>query len=324
MALLLKPQASPRVVYDYYEGEYPVVHDATALFEIFKATDWNIWGTKKWVDRKVFQYVDECRFSGIPFGLYHFLRPGDIYGQAMHYLDTVDGLVEDFKDVPFGRPILDVEIDIRKYPGLKSKDWASQVHEWLMLVEQHTQQRPMIYTGYGYWFYLSWLEGKPASRVYPSWCKDYPLWVASYPFSAVVNVVNEPISIPGGWGKKDWWMWQYSDRGRVNGYPANDLSTVSDLGMKGLFGDGFVPPTPPSKRQPPYEVRVTTSPYLRIRENPTTTSRVIGQAPYGSTYLVSRVVEYENGDLWGCVLDPNLNDRWLALVYNGTEKVEVL
>ena len=315
----------PRV-YDYYGGEYPVRHDPGAVAEIFKLTDWNINGKRYYVDPYVDDYVRECMDIGVRRGLYHFLRPGSTRDQALHYLEQVDqlgGVGE------WGRAIVDVELDVSKM-GIGGRDWAGQIKAWCDVVEGALGKKPMIYTGANYWQFASWIETRKVNgfntrvRVYPEWCKDYPLWVASYPFSQFVDWNSRPISMPGGWGRDDWWLWQYSDKGRVNGYLANDLNVLSPKGIAGL---GLAEVEDPGEEEPtgfPLTVRVTTAPYLRIRSGPGAEYSISGRIDFGKMVVIASSIKTTVGsdyEEWG-KLDGGAG--WIALRYNHVDKVEVL
>jgi lysozyme len=128
----------------------------------------------------------------IPVGAYHFFDPAQDAGiQAEHFckvLDSVKG-----KRLP---PVLDIE----KTGGVAQALILTKVRKWLDIVEKHTGQKPMIYTGSA--FAKQIRLGKAF--------KDHPLWIAHY------RVEKPPIS---GWTA--WTIWQYNDQGKVAGVPGH-------------------------------------------------------------------------------------------------------
>jgi GH25 family lysozyme M1 (1,4-beta-N-acetylmuramidase) len=309
-------------VYDYYGGEWPVVHDVGVTAEIFKATDWNVRGVKRYVDDHVDDYVQGAMDLSIRYALYHFLRPNSIYEQAMHYVETIEqlgGLGT------LGIPILDVEMSV----NMGGRDWSSQIKTWLDIVELHFGKKPMIYTNAGAWKFTSWVDTvldekgrKTRKMVYPSWCRDYPLWVASYPFSWFTDANDKPLSMPGGWKSDEWVMWQYSEKGRVNGYHANDLNVISDYGLRVL---GLKIDEEEEQGQPPdfpASYRVISAPYVRIRSGPGVNYPFVAKIPYNSTVTISSAIETTIGndkDIWGKMGD---GSGWIAIRYNGSDKAE--
>lgn len=126
---------------------------------------------------------------GLVRGAYHFFRPRtDALAQADLFLDIV-------KLQPGDLPaVLDIETD----DGVDPTRIQASMRSWLYRVEQATGRRPIIYTYPGFWERLgNWKE-----------FADYPLWIAHY--------TSEPRPwVPGGW--RTWTMWQFTDRGSVNG-----------------------------------------------------------------------------------------------------------
>ena len=72
---------------------------------------------------------------------------------------------------------------------------------WLQAVERHYGRRPIIYVSPGFW------QEHMTSRDERAQFGGYPLWVAHYG--------RAQPRIPGAW--TDWTLWQYSERGRIQG-----------------------------------------------------------------------------------------------------------
>ena len=170
-------------------------------------------------------YFHECKALGIKYGLYHFLFPNNIDEQVEFYKQVVT----DLGGLGHFPPVVDVEQAIpREKPGHpdnlpRGKNWADQIKVWLDATETWSLQKPMIYTNASFWEYTFDRMGNP-----PDWTDQYPLWVAWYPRPiSNVDQREKPRDdrMPAGWTK--WAMWQYSDRGRTDGYLANDYSVAT-------------------------------------------------------------------------------------------------
>jgi lysozyme len=129
------------------------------------------------------------RSVGLVRGAYHFYRPRtDALAQANLFLNMVK---LEPGDLP---PVLDIESD----DGVDSERIRAGIRSWLVRVESATGRRPILYTYPGFWERLgNWQE-----------FREYPLWIAHYTTAA------RPW-VPGGWNT--WTMWQFTDRGTVNG-----------------------------------------------------------------------------------------------------------
>jgi lysozyme len=123
--------------------------------------------------------------AGMIRGAYHFFLPSrDGRMQAENFIKNVDlgpG------DLP---PVLDIEQTYRVPKQIIKKE----VKEWLDIVEQNYNVRPIIYTNID--FYKLNLGSD---------FDDYPLWVAHYYQPRQPRI------------KRDWLFWQHNDNGRVNG-----------------------------------------------------------------------------------------------------------
>jgi lysozyme len=118
-------------------------------------------------------------------GAYHFfIASKDGRMQAENFINRVNLSVGDLP------PVLDIE----QLNGTNPIELRKEALEWLSIVENHYQVKPIIYTNVD--FYKRYL-GKDFDK--------YPLWVAHY------YEPNQPRI------KRGWVFWQHSDEGRVNG-----------------------------------------------------------------------------------------------------------
>jgi GH25 family lysozyme M1 (1,4-beta-N-acetylmuramidase) len=156
------------------------LHDAAAagiVGVIHKATE----GVKM-VDKTAKSRFALSRDAGLLWGVYHFMKPGDVETQVDHFLKNAPA---DDKTLY----VLDFEVD-----GIT----LSQVLEFLELVDDRTGQIPVLYTG----FKLKDLGG---ARKIPA-LTAYRLWLAQYG--------PRPV-LPKGYDKL--WLWQYTQTGKIAG-----------------------------------------------------------------------------------------------------------
>jgi GH25 family lysozyme M1 (1,4-beta-N-acetylmuramidase) len=163
--------------------------------------------------------------AGIARSAYHFFKPAlDGKKQAAWFA----GVVKEPGDLPL---VLDIETD----DGLDKASLLRSTEAFLAELERLTGRKPIIYTGPGFWnSRLAW----PAP---PAWTNDYILWVAHY-------TQNPQPMVPKGW--TTWTIWQYTDRGKVDGIGGNvdrnHFNGTGDDFKKWLQGLGAGAPATPS------------------------------------------------------------------------------
>lgn len=159
-------------------------------FAIIKATE----GTT-WIDPVFGENVRAAAAAGLETIAYHYFRnEANPVSQATHFYRTVSNALGyeakyaiDLEDMSYKLPVLDLR---------------NRVHSFLDMVRVMTGAKPIIYTGAWWWNDWMVIDGQA-----PTWAKGHPLWVASY------NNI-QPV-LPIGWN--DWYIWQYSNEGRVQG-----------------------------------------------------------------------------------------------------------
>lgn len=172
----------------HYQGSvnWKSVKDAGVHFSYIKAT-----GGKSFVDPKFHLNWHEARATQLRRGAYHFFLPEyDAKDQADHFIKTVGKLNAD--DLP---PMLDVEISDK----VRVKEMEKDVLLWLSIVEREMGRRPVVYTDNG--FADDVLTNKEFAK--------YPLWIADY-----AKKIN---TLPNPWKRQKWTIWQYSEKGKVQG-----------------------------------------------------------------------------------------------------------
>lgn len=118
-------------------------------------------------------------------GAYHYYNPNhNSTLQAENFIQSVKLKKGDFP------PILDIE----RLSKIQSKEnLILGIKNWLKLVEEHYEVKPIIYTGKCFYQHHLINQG----------FDNYPLWIASY-----------SSTISGG---IDWEFWQFSETGKVKG-----------------------------------------------------------------------------------------------------------
>ncbi len=176
-----------------YQGEvfWEAVGDNSKMAYVYlKATEG---GTI--VDPTYKKNIELAHRYGLKVGSYHFFRPKTDLVQQM----------ENFKAQcrPGDQDLIPM-IDIETTGGLGSEEFCDSLMKFLSLVEKEYRQKPLLYTGTN--FYNKHLRGK---------IDDYKLMIAQYS-SRTPELAD----------KRDYDMWQYTAKGRING-----INTYVDKSM---------------------------------------------------------------------------------------------
>lgn len=128
---------------------------------------------------------NNAKNAGITKGAYHFfIATKSARLQAQHFIAQVKLSAGDLP------PVLDVEASY----GVNNNDLKTRVKDWLDIVEDHYNTKPIIYTNID--FYKNQL-GKDFD--------EYPLWIAHY------TLMQQPRI------QRNWLFWQHSEKGKVTG-----------------------------------------------------------------------------------------------------------
>ena len=237
--VLTLPQGSKGVDVSYWQGAYNWA-ESGAEFGIIRCSDGMTANSathdENGVDRQFWANAGKLAALGIPWSIYHFLRPGSLQEQADKVLGILYELamLEQFpKTAVLDNGVLlpTVFIDVED-AALKSAD----VQAFYDLIAGECAVG--IYTGKPIW------EAITAGAAV--WWSDVPLWIANYGVNNgdVPNYPNGP-ALPRGWGTAV--AWQYTsipiDKNIIGPYPANAPA----------------PPTPP----PPTAQTVDLLPWIR-------------------------------------------------------------
>ncbi|MFZ5904244.1 MAG: GH25 family lysozyme [Chloroflexota bacterium] len=191
----------PGIDVSYWDAgiDWPKVRATGQRFVFVKATE----GTT-FVDSTFDDNWTGAKNAGLLRGAYCFFRPNvDAAKQADLFIKTVKAM-KDSGELPH-------VLDLESHDNQSKSKIISQAKIWLDAVEAAFGRKPIIYSGqYFLQDHFSETGGGP-----PTWAKDYPLWLAQYPYQYTPG--QQPF-LPRGWFK--WAFWQYTDKGVVNGINA--------------------------------------------------------------------------------------------------------
>lgn len=177
---------TPKVL-DLYHGDtvssFDDAYTAGIRGIIHKATEGASFDDSAYAPRR-----SEALDSGLLWGAYHFLRPGDIAGQAHRFLDVA---------APTGTTLLAAD---HEDPRVNLSDLIA----FLMEIEA-AGHKPVIYSGF-----LIKEQILKASPNQKSYLAGHSLWLAQY---------STAPKVPFPWSKP--WLWQYSEKGHVSGISGN-------------------------------------------------------------------------------------------------------
>jgi lysozyme len=147
---------------------------------------------------------------GLIRGAYHYFEPAsDPVAQAENHLRIIEGILHP-SDLP---PVLDIEY----WPLWAREQWdrfdkpenIDRIAKWMDLVESAIGRKPIIYTSSSSWRAIT---GDSQEFV------GHGLWVANYQ-------VASPAIPAGNWGGNGFLLWQFTDRGDIQGTnPPTDLN----------------------------------------------------------------------------------------------------
>lgn len=194
--------------------DWPKVRAAGQRFVILKASE----GTG-FTDSSFKTNWAGAKAAGLLRSAYCYFHPDlDARAQADHFINVVNS-VSGEADLPFA-------LDLEVANGVARNQVIARSKIWLDRVEQEFGRKPFIYSGVSFLeTYFSEIGGGP-----PSWAKEYPLWLAWYPFNYSPGM--KPL-MPRGWFK--WTIWQYSKNGGVNGINAEVDMDIFNGTLKDLY-----------------------------------------------------------------------------------------
>lgn len=224
--VLTLPQGSKGVDVSYWQGSYNWA-ESGAEFGIIRCSDGMTANTMthdgNGIDRMFFANAEKLTALGIPWSVYHFLRPSNIQSQAAKVRAALNVLADDGMsprtavfDNGVKLPAVWVDVEDGSLTSANVQEFYN-----LLAADHHTG----IYTGKPIW------EQITASAAV--WWASVPLWIAAYGVNDgnVPPWANGPF-LPRGWDTAV--LWQYS-------------SNPVDKNIAGPYPlMGTQPPSPPS------------------------------------------------------------------------------
>jgi len=235
---LTLPQGSIGVDVSYWQGSFNWASSG-ADFGIIRCSDGltanSTTHDENGVDRQFWPNVDKLAALGIPWSIYHFLRPGSIPQQADKVLSIVNqlkgaGKLPRTAVFDNGVKLPSVWIDVED-PLLSSADVQGFYN---LLTSACTVG---IYTGKPVWSAIT--SGAAV------WWSNVPLWIAAYGSNDgnVPNWANGP-SLPNGWSTAV--LWQYTsnpiDKNIAGPYPTVNPPPPPPTGKTVNFTNYLMPP----------------------------------------------------------------------------------
>lgn len=163
--------------------------------------------------------------AGLLWGLYHFMRPGNMKQQAAFFVNVAKQVGDENTLLCADHEDLGVSL--------------SDLKVWLKEVERLTGRKPVIYSGH----VLKQQLGNHADAEISS----YLLWLAQY--------ASHP-TLPAGFTKE--WLWQYTDRGTVPGVtPPTDLDAGDAADVRAKWSGAAVPIPGPAPEAPQVRIDIT-------------------------------------------------------------------
>ncbi len=191
----------PGIDVSYWDSgiDWPKVRATGQRYVIVKATEGETYSDPTFND-----HWTGAKSAGLLRGAYCFFHPNmDPKKQAARFVSAVNAM-NDNGELPHA-------LDLEVADGVSKDKIIANAKIWLDQVEQAFGRKPFIYSGVSFLqTNFSELGGGP-----PAWAKDYPLWLAWYPNQYTPGMT--PL-MPRGWF--NWTIWQYGDKGDVNGINA--------------------------------------------------------------------------------------------------------
>ena len=173
---------------------------------------------KRWVQNAV-----GATAAGIPFGGYHWIRPGfnDPIKEADNFCDALQAALDAGAKLDLA-PMVDLEE--KPADGSTADSTIAYLDACCDRIQQRTGRRPIVYTGSSY--AASYLDRRPLA---------HPIWIAQYntpscnydPDTDAPNKLNDTTY--------NWSVWQYCSKGSVPGIDGNVDLNVLRPGYEGAI-----------------------------------------------------------------------------------------
>lgn len=220
-----------------FANRFPAVPTA-GLYDGVDVSGWqapSLWSTFGWVKWSCCKITEGANFTelaaidhsikardrGVPWGLYHFAKFGNVDAEAARYLAGVDTVARNVGRAPWFH-MLDLEAPA-------SGDVTAWSERWCQIVQAASPLPVIVYTGPG------WANQHLLQR--GTGLERRPLWVAHY-----ANAGTTEPWLPAIWS--DWMIWQWSSSTALGSLDVNvakqsfmDLVHGGDLAPAATQGD---------------------------------------------------------------------------------------
>jgi len=293
----------------HWQGDirWDTLANAGVKFVFIKASE----GTGR-VDKKFVANWKGAKKAGLLRGAYHFYRPD------FHTLEQAQGFYKtlaETKDLGELPPVLDIE---------RRPFRATEIRQCLQELERLFGKRPIIYTAPFLWNEMGGV----------SWAKDYPLWVAQYPYTRWVDNLLELILqrkpiLPRDW--TSWLFWQFTERGpgRAYGMQSSGLDMnyfAGDVAALQAFAGAEV--AAPAVEEPPEAGVAPAIPELptarvmsrvvNVRSTPEVTNGNIRSVLRAGDEPEVLAIHQEGNDIWLKIGW----EQWAAMRYNSNQYLQ--
>lgn len=147
--------------------------------------------------------VQSAQQNGVKIGYYHFARPGNVSEPEADATEEVNNVMNHLKLLP--QADLPFVLDIESYST--TIVWDNKIdhmNKYIMAFIAGMKNNGISVIIYSY---KSFIDSNTTTNF-----SSYPLWLAAYPS----NPENTLPNLPKGWS--DWKIWQFTDKGRIDGY----------------------------------------------------------------------------------------------------------
>ncbi|WP_175622046.1 glycoside hydrolase family 25 protein [Chryseobacterium schmidteae] len=179
------------------------------LYSFMKVTDGSAY-SNKFIEMGKIQSND-AKKAGLKIGYYHFAHPSNFNGIEKDAKEEANYFLKILKTFP--TPNFPLVLDLEDEKMTLTQD---ETEKWIIEFKRIITNAGFELIIYSYSDYLN--RSLPKNHQ----LGQMPLWLASYPKVFDINVFPKN---PTGW--TSWIMWQYSDKGKPNGF----TSTGSDLNL---------------------------------------------------------------------------------------------
>jgi len=181
-------------------------------FALIKITEGDSYSEDKIYNLKA--RILDAQKNNVKFGYYHFARPSNFNIPEYDANSEMSNILNHYNNLP--KPNFPLVLDIEAYA--KNNVWPDNekldhMNRFISTLINGLKEKNI---GVIFYSYKSFIDTN-TTPVFGT----YPLWLAAY-------LNNPEVSLPGlpnGW--KEWKIWQFTDKGRIDGYDGDiDLNIM--------------------------------------------------------------------------------------------------